>query len=70
MPCTFGHGSTPARQTQPCDPLTRNEIAYLFSAATLSARDLSYHLRRSAWRRHYQHRARTFHYRRQATHDP
>ena len=48
-------------------PLTRNEIARLFTALTgQPARDPQHLLRWSAWRRRHQHRAKTSHYQRQA----
>lgn len=51
-------------------PLTRNEIAALFSTLiTEPGRDAQHRLRWSAWRRRQQHRARTCHYQRQA-HQP
>jgi hypothetical protein len=50
-------------------PLTRNEIAALFSAlVTEPIRDTRHRLRWSAWRRRRQRRARTCHYQRQARH--
>jgi SRSO17 transposase len=49
-------------------PLTRNEIASLFThLVTMPAHDTRYRLRWSAWRRRHQHRARACHYRRQAS---
>jgi hypothetical protein len=48
-------------------PLTRNEVAALFSALIIEpARGTRHRLRWSAWRRRRQHRARTCHYQRQA----
>lgn len=48
-------------------PLTRNEIAALFSALIIgTVKDTRHRLRWSAWRRRCQHRAKTCHYRRQA----
>jgi hypothetical protein len=48
-------------------PLTRNEIAALFSALIIEpAKDTRHRLRWSAWRRRRQHRAKTCHYQRQA----
>ena len=48
-------------------PLTRNEIAALFSTVIIEpARGTRHRLRWSAWRRRRQHRARTCHYQRQA----
>jgi len=48
-------------------PLTRNEIAALFSALIIDpVKDARHRLRRSAWRRRHQHRAKTCHYQRQA----
>jgi SRSO17 transposase len=54
---------------QPRDqiPLTRNEIAALFSTLIIDpAKDTRHRLRWSTWRRRRQHRARTCHYQRQA----
>jgi SRSO17 transposase len=49
-------------------PLTRNEIAALFSALIIDpVTDPPHRLRWSAWRRRRQHRARTCHYQRQAS---
>ena len=62
----------PARAA-PADqiPLTRNEISRLFAALLLRPlRTLNQRLQWSAWRRRHQHRARTSHYRRQATRQP
>jgi SRSO17 transposase len=48
-------------------PLTRNEIAALFSALIIEpAHDTRHRLRWSTWRRRRQHRAKTCHYQRQA----
>jgi hypothetical protein len=48
-------------------PLTRNEIAALFSTLIIDmVKDTRHWLRWSAWRRRCQHRAKTCHYRRQA----
>jgi SRSO17 transposase len=48
-------------------PLTRNEIAALFSVLVITpATGTRHRLRWSAWRRRRQHRARTCHYQRQA----
>ena len=48
-------------------PLTRNEIAGLFSKLVIHpVRDAWHRLRWSAWRRRHQHRAQTCHYQRQA----
>src|SRR5690349_11136019 len=48
-------------------PLTRNEIAALFSALIIDpVKDTRHRLRWSAWRRRHQHRAKTCHYQRQA----
>jgi len=48
-------------------PLTRNEIAALFSTLVIKpAPGTRHRLRWSAWRRHHQHRAKTCHYQRQA----
>ena len=65
---------TVAAAEHPCPPpsgqipLTRNKIAWLFTALiTRPAHRARHHLRWSAWRRRHQHRAKTCHYRRQAT---
>jgi SRSO17 transposase len=48
-------------------PLTRNEIAALFSALIIEpVKDTRHRLRWSAWRRRRQHRAKNCHYQRQA----
>jgi SRSO17 transposase len=47
-------------------PLTRNEIARLFTMITQPARGPQHLLHWSEWRRHHQHRAKTSHYQRQA----
>lgn len=48
-------------------PLTRNEIAALFSALIIEpARQTRHRLQWSAWRRRHQHRAKICHYQRQA----
>ena len=48
-------------------PLTRNEIARLFTSLTgPPARRPQHLLHWSAWRRRHQHRAKTSHYQRQA----
>jgi hypothetical protein len=48
-------------------PLTRNEIAALFSTLIIgTVKDTRHRLRWSAWRRRRQHRAKTCHYQRQA----
>ncbi len=48
-------------------PITRNEIAALFSTLIIEpVTDTRHRLRWSAWRRRHQHRARTCHYQRQA----
>ena len=48
-------------------PLTRNEIARLFTALTTQpARGPRHLLHWSEWRRRHQHRAKTCHYQRQA----
>ncbi len=48
-------------------PLTRNEIAALFSTLIIEpANDARHRLRWSTWRRRCQHRAKTCHYQRQA----
>jgi SRSO17 transposase len=53
----------PAGQT----PLTRNEIAALFSTVIIKpVTGTGHRLRWSAWRRRHQHRAKTSHYQRQA----
>jgi SRSO17 transposase len=63
------HASHPPPDDQ--IPLTRNEIAALFSTLiTDPAKDARHRLRWSAWRRRHQQRARTCHYRRQAADDP
>jgi SRSO17 transposase len=63
------HASCPPAADQ--IPLTRNEIAALFSALIIgSAFSAQHQLRWSAWRRRHQHTARICHYRRQAAHDP
>ena len=49
-------------------PLTRNEIASLFTALIIKpAHDAWHRMRWSSWRRRHQHRAQTCHYQRQAT---
>jgi hypothetical protein len=51
-------------------PITRNEIAALFSTLIIKpVTDTRHRLRWSAWRRHHQHRAKTCHYQRQAHHE-
>jgi hypothetical protein len=63
------HASCPPPDDQ--IPLTRNEIAALFSALiTDTVTGTRHRLRWSAWRRRHQHRARTCHYQRQAASDP
>jgi hypothetical protein len=48
--------------------VTRNELQRLFAALVIHhAADPDHRLRWSVWRRPHQHRARTYHYRRQAT---
>jgi SRSO17 transposase len=48
-------------------PLTRNEIAALFSSLIIApVKNAPHRLRWSAWRRRHQHRAKTCHYQRQA----
>ena len=48
-------------------PLTRNEIAALFSTLIINpVNDAPHRLRWSTWRRRRQHRAKTCHYQRQA----
>jgi hypothetical protein len=56
------------RQPPPAQiPLTRNEVARLFTALTgQPARDPQHPIHWSAWRRRHQHRAKTSHYQRQA----
>jgi hypothetical protein len=57
------------RRPAPADqiPLTRNEIAGLFSTLVIHPASAPRHrLRWSAWRRRHQHRAKTCHYQRQA----
>jgi SRSO17 transposase len=62
------HASHPAPNDQ--IPITRNEIAALFSTLIIKpVTDTRHRLRWSAWRRHHQHRAKTCHYQRQA-HQP
>ncbi|MDQ0767171.1 hypothetical protein [Streptomyces canus] len=51
-------------------PLIGNEIQHLFAALINPAHDLAHRLRWSRWRRRHQARARTSHYRRQATTQP
>jgi hypothetical protein len=52
-------------------PLTRNEIAALFSTLIIEpVTGTPHRMRWSAWRRRRQHRARTCHYQRQAASDP
>jgi SRSO17 transposase len=52
-------------------PLTRNEIAALFSVLVITPVTGTRHrLRWSAWRRHHERTARACHYRRQAARDP
>jgi SRSO17 transposase len=52
-------------------PLTRNEIARLFTGLTIKhPHDDRHQIRWSNWRRSHQHRAKTCHYQRQATQDP
>ena len=63
------------RTRNPCPdgqiPLTRNEIASLFThLITRPADDTRHRLHWSAWRRRHQHRAQACHYQRQATQDP
>ncbi|HTQ88567.1 MAG TPA: IS701 family transposase [Streptosporangiaceae bacterium] len=59
------HADHPAPPDQ--IPLTRNEIAALFSTLIIEpARDTRHRLRWSTWRRRRQHRAKTCHYQRQA----
>ncbi len=48
-------------------PLTRDEIAVLFSTLIINpVNDTRHRLRWSAWRRRHQHRTKTCHYQRQA----
>jgi hypothetical protein len=64
MAAATEHTRTPAPAAQ--IPLTRNEIAALFSTLVIQLGHGARHrLRWSAWQRH-QHRARTSHYQRQA----
>ncbi len=57
--------ATPPPQDQ--IPLTRNEIAALFSILIIDpVKDTRHRLQWSAWRRRRQHRAKTCHYQRQA----
>jgi hypothetical protein len=52
-------------------PLTRNEIAALFSSLIIKPPGgTRYRLRWSAWRRRHQYRARKRHCQRQAAHNP
>jgi hypothetical protein len=52
-------------------PLTCNEVQHLFAALLARpVQDLGHRLRWSVWRRRHQARARTCHYRRQATWQP
>ncbi|HEX9358215.1 MAG TPA: IS701 family transposase, partial [Streptosporangiaceae bacterium] len=52
-------------------PLTCNEIRRLFTTLVAAPiRNVQHKLHWSTWRRHHQHRARTCHYTRQATHEP
>ena len=52
-------------------PLTRNEIAALFSTLIITpVTGAPYRLRWSAWRRRRQHRAKTCHYQQQLAIDP
>jgi hypothetical protein len=63
------HASSPPADDQ--IPLTRNEIAALFSTLIIDpVTDARHRVRWSAWRRRHQHRARTCHYQRQAASDP
>lgn len=57
------HNPAPAGQI----PLTRNEIAALFTMLVIQpVRDARHRLRWSTWRRRHQHRAKILHYQRQA----
>jgi SRSO17 transposase len=59
---------TPEASPTSLIPLTRNEIRRLFTAILcVPIHELGHRLRWSRWRRHHQARARTSHYRRQAT---
>jgi SRSO17 transposase len=59
------HARSPAPAGQ--IPLTRNEIAALFTKLVIQpVRDAWHRLRWSTWRRRHQHRAKTCHYQRQA----
>jgi SRSO17 transposase len=51
-------------------PLSCNEVHHLFAALINPVHDLAHRLRWSRWRRRHQARARTSHYRRQATTQP
>jgi hypothetical protein len=66
---TIAAATEHARRPAPADqiPLTRNEIAGLFSALAINpASDRGHRLRWSTWRRRHQRRAKTCHYQRQA----
>jgi hypothetical protein len=59
------HASQPAPPGQ--IPLTRNEIAHLFTSLIIQPAHRTWHRQRwSTWRRRHQHRAQTCHYQRQA----
>ncbi len=66
---TIAAATEHARRPAPADqiPLSRNEIAGLFSALIIQPASARGHrLRWSTWRRRHQHRAKTCHYQRQA----
>ena len=70
---TIAASTEHARSPDPAGqaPLTRNEIAHLFANLIIKpAHDTRHRIRWSRWRRRHQHRAKTCHYRRQATQDP
>jgi SRSO17 transposase len=63
------HAGHPAPADQ--IPITRNEVAALFSTLIIKpVTGTPHRLRWSAWRRRHQHRAKTCHYQRQATQEP
>ena len=66
---TIAAATEHARRPAPADqiPLTRNEIAGLFSTLIQPASARGHRLRWSTWRRRHQRRAKTCHYQRQAT---
>jgi hypothetical protein len=65
---TIAAATEHTRQSPPAQiPLTRNEIARLFTALTSQpVRDPRHLIHWSQWRRRHQHRAKTSHYQRQA----